>query len=204
MKIYTCNGKRTESFKRVDWLRVLIVFIITFILFFSFFHFLIGGSGMLDKAISTSLLMSYLIAIGYMVSDSIENRVNVYIEKDNMFYVLCPHSFGIEYDSGIISIKDFKKIIKDKNNIEDIFNNLEKYQGIDLIEIKEIKKVKMFSKFFKVRAKVISNEWYGKGGIFTTDTYLLKKKERTKTFCIPKDYPNHLELYNDLKGTKSL
>ena len=107
-------------------------------------------------------------------------------------------------DNTLLSLR--RQIIEKDFNICDYEDyGLTEEQRLNIIdEIKEIKKVKMFSKFFKVRAKVISNEWYGKGGIFTTDTYLLKKKDRTKTFCIPKDYPNHLELYNDLKGTKSL
>lgn len=198
MEIYSCKGKKVKWFRKVDWLRVIILFVIIFILSFIFFNFFVGGTNNFQRAVFTSIILSFLISLGVVVSYCIENRFNLYIEKDGKFYIVYPHSYGIEYDEGFVSYKDFKKMTNSVDKIEDILENIDKYTGIDLIEIKKIKKIKMNRKNFKFTAEVRANEWYGKGGIFTIDHYVLEKKVCTKRYLVPLDYVNSRELYSKL------
>ena len=200
MKIYTCNKKRTEWFKRVDWIRVLIVFVIVFLLFFSFFHFIIGGTESSDRAVAVSLLISYLIAIGYMISYSIENRINVYIEKDDKIYVLFPHKLGNEYENTTISYKQFKKLVKTKENIEVVLKDIESFEGVDLVEILKVEKIKKYNKRFKFTATANIKQWEPKGGIFTIKEYVFNKKYGKIKFIVPTDYEDYEELYNLLEN----
>jgi len=200
MKIYSISKKRTLWFNRVDWLRVLIFFMVIFLLFFGFFHFVIGGPNMLEQAFVTSLFLAYIISLGLIITYVIENRINIYIEKEGKVYVLCPHKFSNEYENTAISYKLFKKVTSTKEEVEVIFKNIKDCQGIDLIEIKEIEKIRMNKKNFKFKAKVKSKEWTPKGGIFTIKDYVLETKNSTMNFIVSSDYENYKELYDKLSN----
>ena len=68
MKIYSCNEKKMKWYRKVDWFKTLLIFIVVFVAFFSFFHFFIGGVGMLSTAITTAFKISFFITLGVIIS----------------------------------------------------------------------------------------------------------------------------------------
>lgn len=196
MKIYSCNERKVKWYKKVDWLKTILIFIILFALFFSFFHFFIGGVGMLSTAIATAFKISFFVTVGVVISYCISNRINLYVVKDDKVYVIYPHSFGVEYDDGFVSYKEFRKVVKDEENILNILENTNKHTGIDVIKINKVVKVKKTKKNFKFVAEVLANEWEGKGGFFTVEKYVLNKRNGKMKFSVPYDYTKSAELYN--------
>lgn len=202
MKIYSCNEKKMKWYRKVDWLKTLLIFIVVFVAFFSFFHFFIGGVGMLSTAITTAFKISFFITLGVIISYCITNRINLYVVKDDNLYVIYPHSFGVEYDDGIVSYKDFRKVVKDEENVLTILENVNKHTGIDVVKVNKVNKVKKHKKNFKFIADVSVSEWEGKGGFFSVEKYVLNKKKCKLKFTVPYDYTKSNELYNLINDSK--
>ena len=155
---------------------------------------------MLRLAIASSFEISFLISLGLVVSYCIKNRINIYVVDDDNLYVIYPHSYGMEYDDGYVSYKDFRKLVKNEEKVSDIIKNVNKYTGIDVIKIDEVLSVKKIRRNFKVIANVHASEWYGKGGIISISEYVLKKKSCRMKFIIPNDYTKSMELYDLLSA----
>jgi len=193
MKIYKWNRRKKTWFERVDWLKVAIIFTLSFLLLFAFFYGLLNPSEH-ERAVATSLLLSFLLSLGKIISDVIENRIDIYVEKENKLYILSPHRIENGYDQAMISYKSFQEMTKNQKSLESIFKKGDQYIGIDQIEIEEILKYKKHRNCFSYRAKIISKEWKEEGGLFTVSSYKWGEKKKTKRFIIPDDYENDKEL----------
>lgn len=203
MKVFLCNDKKIPWYKRADWVRVLIVFVITFVIFFFLFYYLFGNETNFEMAISNSFLIGLLISIGTIISSFLENRINVYVEKNKKIYALFPHPVGSGYDDTLISYKKFKEIIAN-DNLENIFDNQSKYYGIDIVEFTNIIKIKRCLKRVKCRVKVNASEWdSGKSLFFVNDNFKLTENNKTMTFLIPSDYEKYDELYDLICNIKN-
>ncbi len=201
MEIFWCDEKKKHWYQKANWLKVLFVFMIIFVIFFFFFYFLIGNKNNGQMAISYSLLIALLISFGVLISSFLENRINIYVEKDKKIYALFPHIIGNGYNNTLISYKKFREIIA-KEDLENIFYNQQKYYGVDVVELINVIRVKKCLKGFKFKAKVISNEWYSKSLFFVGDDFKLKKKDTMKTFFVPCDYEKYEELYDLINKMK--
>ncbi len=198
MKVYMCNDKKNYWFDKVDWKKVVFCFVICFICFFLFFYFFIGNENYLERAISTSLLLSYLISFCFIIHYLIDNRICVYVIRDKKMYVLFPHSFSREYEDSLISYSAFKKIVSNSQNIEKILNHDSLFWGIDLFEVENIEYSRKSSKHFVVKASGIFFQWTFCGRKFAEGDYELKKSSATKKFVIPSDYSRYEELLDFL------
>lgn len=194
MKVYLWKKNKIKWVKKVDWVKIILTFILIFVLCFIFFNFYIGGIGMLSNAVITSVLVAFFASLWIVLSQVIENRVNVFVYKDNKWFVIYPHNYGMNYDDGLVTHKEFFKMINNEKVIIDIIENVDKYTGIDLVKIKKIKNVRKYRNGILFVADAFLNEWHGKGGIFTISDYILKKRNSKKKFFIPNDYNNFSEI----------
>lgn len=202
MKIYNCNENKYHWFDKVNWKRVIFIFIILFVLFFSFFYFVISSKNDIERAISTSLLISYAISIGIIVYHSIDNRINFYIIKDEKLYVIMPHQYSHEYNDSLISYSDFRKMVDSDKKINDILANQSKYVGIDIFLVDSIKNIKIDNKGFKFTASGNFSKWKSTDGIFVANNYFCESVESNKKFYVTFDYNKYEELLSFIKSFK--
>ena len=101
MKVYLWKKNKIKWVKKVEWVKIILTFILIFVLCFIFFNFYIGGIGMLSNAVITSVLVAFFVSLWIVLSQVIENRVNVFVHKDNKLFVIYPHNYGMNYDDGL-------------------------------------------------------------------------------------------------------
>jgi len=200
MKIFSCDEKKVKWYKKVNWISILVCFILVFLVSFCFFHFFIGGTNMMRTAIKCSFEISFLISSAVIVSYCIKNRINIYVVHEDDIYVIYPHSYGVDYDDGYIKYEDFRKYVKNEENVLAIIENVKKHIGIDLVKINKVTSINKNMKSFCFKADVVANEWFGKGGFFSFNEYVLEKKKCNMKFVIPFDYNKSLELYDVLNN----
>lgn len=202
MKIYSCNENKYHWFDKVNWKRVIFVFITLLILLFLFFYFVISSKSDIERAIATSLLISYAISIGMIIYYSIDNRINVYIIKDKKLYIIMPHKFSREYDDSLISYNDFRKMVDSDKKINDILANQFKYVGIDIFLVNSIKNTKVDSKGFKFTVGGELSAWKSTSGVFIANNYSCESIETNKKFYVTFDYNKYEELLSFIKEFK--
>ena len=178
MKIFSCDEKKVKWYKKVNWISILILFILVFSICFCFFHFFIGGTNMIGFAIRCSLEISILISLSLIISYCINNRINIYVVHNDDIYVIYPHSYGVDYDDGYIKYDDFRKYVKNEENVLSVIENVKKNTGIDLVKINKVSKINKNMKSFSFTADVVANEWQGKGGFFSYSEYILNKNRK--------------------------
>lgn len=197
MKIFKYK-KVYKWYKKINYIKVLALFIAFTLIFFLFFNFF-GQSKDMEGAFSTSLLVSLLIILGVIINDLIENRSSIYIEKNKKIYALERH---IDFSGEVINEKKFNELTGDDSKIESILKDQKKYEGIDLFEIKRVNKIKKRSKLMCVYCEIEINEWIGKGGRFVIDHYELVKSIKRAKLIIPYDYEGYEELFDLLLKVK--
>lgn len=200
MKIYKCSEKKVHWFDKVEWGKTIISFLVLTVLFFLFFYFGVGNSTNLERALSTSLLISYFIGIALILHDCIDNRIEIYAILEDNLYVVIPHKFSSEYDDSLISYDDFKKMTNSEDKIKEILDNLSNFTGIDVYKIDSINSLKIKNKSFNFIAKGEVSKWQPKGGIFFVKKYNLIKDTFRKKFIVPCDYKKYNELLQYIKN----
>lgn len=197
MDYYRSNAKNTKIYNKINYLRLLIAFLTSFILFALLFYF-IGNSQNLVSSLTTSLVISLLISLGYIISDLSENRDRVYIIKKNELGYIEMH----KEKSGGAFVKEMEyDRALDKYSVEEIYKDNSSYEGIDKGIIKEVVSIKEKSNRLIVEAKVSEKQWVSSSFFFVSNLHLVDK-EYVKTLIIPKDYDNYEKLYKTLSKIK--
>jgi hypothetical protein len=186
MEIYKCNKRNTKWYKKRDYIELVIVSVITFVISLLFFNY-IGND--FERALVTSLYITLLIIFYNVTKSLIENRDAIYlIENKKIRYI----DIQKGRDGSLLTNIEYKEIL-DANKPKDIYNNNEKFEGITTGEIVKVLKVKKSINKTKVSAMVKGKKWQIKG-IFRINKTELIESEFKKKFIITKDYDNYEEL----------
>lgn len=191
MEVFRYNKNNSKWYKKIDWIKILVIFIISFFIFFLFFN-AIGNDT--DKALFTSFFVSFLISFNYVLSDLIENRDRVFIlDKSTLGYV----EIHKELSGKFLRTNEFYSILR-KEDIDDIFNKNYLFEGIDKGEILSINYIKKKSSCIVVKANVKEKRWKSISKFFISKVYLVEKKYKKK-IIIPNDLDEYSKIYRFLK-----
>lgn len=189
MEVLQCNKNNTKWYSKINYLKLLLLFVISFLLF-SIVLYYIGGEKDLNNAISVSFIISILLSIGSIIGDFVENRSRIFvIDKDEVGYI----DIHKEKSGSFLRDIDFKEVIKEYD-ILDIYKNVHKYEGIDKVVIKKVLSINRKNNRMIVKVETISKEWKSTG-FFTISKLFLVDKESTKKLIIPDDYDKYEKLY---------
>ncbi len=190
MKKYLNKNKTIKWYKKIDFVWLFITTISVLVGTFLIFYFIGKGSN-LSIAIKNSIIISFIIMINIILVNLLENRTTLYIFDKKIKYLQL-HDAG---DGKFLTDEDFNEVVNSSKPL-DIYENIDKYEGIDCGEIIKILKIKKRSNKIVLVAEVNSKEWKLKGR-FSSDLVLINKNYRKK-FIIPNDYENYDELYENL------
>lgn len=194
MKIFKWS-KNSKWYERISWIKNIIICLIVFLICIFSFGFLINKGKNLDYAYFVSLTVSLLIFIKHCVSDVIENRINIYVEKKNKLYIIFPQKYTSDYDNCMISYDSFIKFTNDEENVYKIVDDISLFQGVSLYEVNDIRKVVVHKKYIMFVS--VGNLSFWKS---SRNQVLLSSKNNLKMlFRIPFDYNNYEDFTTILK-----
>ena len=194
MKIFKWS-KNSKWYERISWIKNIIICLIVFLICIFSFGFLIDNGKNLDYAYFVSLTVSLLIFIKHCVSDVIENRINIYVEKKNKLYIIFPQKYTSDYDNCMISYDSFIKFTNDEENVYKIVDDISLFQGVSLYEVNDIRKVVVHKKYIMFVS--VGNLSFWKS---SRNQVLLSSKNNLKMlFRIPFDYNNYEDFTTILK-----
>lgn len=197
MEIYKSNRKNSKIYKKIDYLKLLIIIVVSFTLFSLFFYY-IGRQQKLGDSILTSILVTLLISLGSIISDILENRVKVFLsDRKELGYIeIHNENFGGPF----VSDREYQEVLK-KYDIEEIYKDNSQYEGIDKGVIKKVLKIKKRFNKTVVKAEVDLKEWKSSSFISIVNLFI-KEKTCIKKIIIPNDYDNYEKLYKKLSKLK--
>ena len=188
MEEFRYNRKNNKWYKKIDWKKIIIFFIIILLICFLVFYFL-GKDKYISKAISTSIIISSLITLKYLLNDLMEDRKKMFfIEKKNIFYV----ELHDQKDGKFISDSDFDEMIKGKS-AKEVYDDISNYEGIDCGKVEKVLSVKKKLNKLIVSALVKSKEWVPIGRI-TIKKIALEDINTKKKIVIHNDFDNYDKL----------
>ena len=194
MKIFKWS-KNSRWYERISWIKNIIIFLLLFLICIFLFGFLIDKGRNLDYAYFVSLTVSLLIFIKHCVSDAIENRINIYVEKENKLYIIFPQKYISDYDNCMISYDSFRKFTNDDENISKIMSDISLFQGVSLYEVNEIRKAIVHKKYITFVSVGNLNFWRS-----SRNQFLFSSKNNFKMlFRMPFDYNNYEDFTTILK-----
>lgn len=187
MKLYRFNNNEVKWYKKVNFLKVILVFILTFAVFFLSFGFLSNFKD-IDVNIFRTTIISLLITFGVFTSEIVDHKNVLYIIKNNKLLYL---DF---YDE-----KSLNSIFKTNENqteekvVEEILKKIKKEEGINYGEVKEVLSLKNTKTKLVLKVKADTNEWKEKG-FFVVSKLEPISKIKEKKLIIRKDIDNFDEL----------
>ena len=188
MKIYKSDDKEVKWFKKINWINLIIVTILVFIpVSFILNHF--GKE--LERAIMTGSLITLLIDIGVVLKDLFGNRTIILMVENNKVKYIDQQR---DRSGTIIPINSYENIIK-KNNPEDIYKNIETYEGIVCGVVNKVNRIKKRSNCFIINVEVNEKKWKPTGKI-TLGKLELTEKRYNKKIKITNDFQNYKGLYS--------
>lgn len=193
MEIFKYNKTNTKWYKKIDWIRLLLGFIISFFIFFMFFYF-ISNSNNTDEIFFTSLIISFLIVIFFFFDDLIENRDRVFIQDGKTFGYIEIHK---ELSGKFLRTSEFYNILN-KEDIEEVFEKNYLFEGIDKGEIESIESIRKKANCIVIKAKVKEKKWKSTSRFFISKVYVVEDLYKKK-MIIPNDYDNYNIIYKNLK-----
>lgn len=194
MKIFKWS-KNSKWYERISWIKNIIICLIVFLICIFSFGFLIDKGKNLDYAYFVSLTVSLLIFIKHCVSDVIENRINIYVEKKNKLYIIFPQKYTSDYDNCMISYDSFIKFTNDEENVYKIVDDISLFQGVSLYEVNDIRKVVVHKKYIMFVS--VGNLSFWKS---SRNQVLLSSNNNFKMlFRVPFDYNNYDDFTTILK-----
>lgn len=190
MEIFRSNKKNVKIYNKINYIKLLLVFSISFLLFSLFFYY-IGREQNLDRSVLTSFAIALLLCVGSIIGDLIDNRSRIFLlNKDKLGYIeIHKDNLGGEY----LRENEYFEVV-DKYGIDDIFDDITKYEGIDKGIIKEVISLKKKYNRLVVKVKTEAKEWKSSSAWFISKVYLVDK-ERTRKMIIPNDYNDYVKLY---------
>ena len=185
---YRYNKKNSKWYKKIDWIRLIIVSILLGLILFFLFNYLGLGKDV-ENAIKVSLLITLLIDIELLLADLIEDKNRIFVSENNKLFYIEIHD---KKDGKFLYDNEYKQIIKDVKP-SDIIHNQKKFEGIDCGEIIDVKKISKRINRIIVKATVKEKQWkpYGK---FTISKLEIVEKEYCKKIIISKSYDNFEKL----------
>ena len=196
MEYFKSNNKNSKLYNKINWIKLLIVFVVSFIIFSLFFYY-IGNSKDIDSTIINSIIISILLAIWSILNDILQNRTRIFVCNEKEIGYIEIHE---EKTGKFLRDYEFQELI-DKTDIKDIYSNNHLYEGIDKGIIKNIVKIKKKYNRTILEANVIEKSWKSASRVSITKLYLVDK-EYKKKFIIPNDYDNYEKLYKKLSKLK--
>ena len=143
-----------------------------------------------------SLVVAILVGIEVALNDLLENRDTIFFVKGNTVSYIEIHG---DKNGKVFSYYDYMKIIEE-NNETNIFENIEKFEGIDKGKIINATSVKVKSNKTIVKALVKEKEWTDIGKLRRMEL-VLKDVEKNKKIVIMNDYNDYDELIDKIKKT---
>lgn len=195
MKKYLNNKKNNSWYKKIDFLLSFGVFILTFGASFSLLSFF-GKARNFSMTLRSSIIITILVTISYILTQLLEHRNTVYMIDKKIRYVELHDS----NDGKFLADEEFREVV-DEEKPTKIYNNIEKYEGIDCGEIIEVLKINKRVNRIVLTAKVNAKVWSFKSKFFKSDIHLIEKSYKKK-FIIPNDYDKYDELYQKLLNYK--
>ena len=192
MKIYKSSKNTIKWYRKINWLRLLILALLSFGLTFLITN-LMSSFNELGNTFKLSLVISFLVSLETILNDILENRDRIFFIKGNTISYIEIHS---EKNVKVLSHYDYIKILED-NNIETVHDNIEKFEGIDKGKIIKLINIKRKYNRTIVNAKVKVKEWTDEGKL-TKLKMVLKDVEKDKKFIIMNDYNDYNELIDKI------
>ena len=98
MEIFRSHKKNVKIYNKINYIKLLLVFSISFLLFSLFFYY-IGREQNLDRSVLTSFAIAILLCVGSIIGDLIDNRSRIFLlNKDKLGYIeIHKDSLGGEY-----------------------------------------------------------------------------------------------------------
>ena len=193
MKIYKSNRKANKWYEKINWLRLVLLLLSFFAFSFAILSILAQMKD-IENALKVSILISLLVGIESVLIDILEHRDRIYfINKNKITYI----EIHDDKDGKIYTHLTYYKMLNGKD-LEEVHNNIDKYEGIDKGEIIEVKSIKKKCNRTIVKAKVKAQEW-DVVGKFTISKMTLNEVEKEKTFIIMNDYEGYSELIEKIE-----
>ena len=192
MKIYKSSKNTIKWYRKINWLRLLILALLSFGLTFLITN-LMSSFNELGNTFKLSLVISFLVSLETILNDILENRDRIFFIKGNTISYIEIHS---EKNVKVLSHYDYIKILED-NNVETVHDNIEKFEGIDKGKIIKIINIKRKYNRTIINAKVKVKEWTDEGKL-TKLKMVLKDVEKDKKFIIMNDYNDYNELIDKI------
>ncbi len=194
MEIYKSNGKNCKFYKKIDYIKLLLVIIVSLLIFSLFFYY-IGKEQELCKSICTALIITVLISMGSIMSDLVDNRSRIFIINKNEIGFIEIHSEKVGGD--FLKESEFNEILS-KYDIEEIYKDNNKFEGIDKGIINKVLKIKKKYNKTIVKANIGLKEWKSSSFLTISKVYLIDKN-CTKRIVIPNDYDKYDELIKKMR-----
>lgn len=187
MKLYRFKNNKVKWYKKINFLKVIIIFILTFAVFFLSFGFLSEFKD-IDVNILRTSIISILVAIGTLTSEIIDHKNVLFITKDNKLLYL---DFYDERSLDYIFKANEKQ--SEEEVTEKIIKNIKKEEGINYGEVLEVLSTRNTKTRLIVKVKANTIEWKEKG-LFFVFKLNLQSKIKEKKLIIRKDIDNFDEL----------
>lgn len=187
MKLYRFKNNKVKWYKKINFLKVIIIFILTFAVFFLSFGFLSEFKD-IDVNILRTSIISILIGIGTLTSEIIDHKNVLFITKDNKILYL---DFYDEKSLDYIIKANEKQ--SEEEITEKILKNIKKEEGINYGEVLEVLSTRNTKTRLIVKVKANTIEWKEKGFFFVFKLNL-QSKIKEKKLIIRKDIDNFDEL----------
>ena len=193
MEIYKSNKKNKKIYEKINYLKLVLVIIITLITLTIAFYF-IGGKQDIGNSISKSIIVSLLLGFGSIIGDLIDNRNRVFIiDKDELGFIdIHTEKIGGPY----LKDEDFWEILN-KHSIEEVYRNNYQYEGIDKTIIKKVISIKKKYNRIILKADVTTKEWKSSSTYTISKLYVVEKEKRKK-IIVPSDFDNYEKLYKKI------
>jgi len=192
MEIYKSNYKNNRLYNKINWIKLLTVFFVSFLSFSIFFYY-IGNKSDLNNSIITSFIISILLSIWSILNDILQDRTRVFVVKDKEIGFIEIHE---EKTGKFLRDYEFNELLL-KNEVKEIYNNINLYEGVDKGIIKKVISVKKKYNRIVLVADVEKKEWQSASKVTISKLYLVDNEKRKK-IIIPNDYDNYEKLYKKL------
>ena len=189
MKIYRSNYNKLKWYKKINWIKLLTWIVILSVSLTLLLNYL-GKGNDFERAITTSLLITSLIGVDIVLSDLFRHKSIILIEdKKELKYV------DLQYgkDGTYIPYYEYEEIIT-KDDPKEIYEKIDKYEGLTCGLIKDIIKIKKRSNALIIKANVKEKYWKA-SGTFKINKISLEEKEYKKKIIIKNDFQNYDEIY---------
>ncbi len=187
MKLYRFKNSKVKWYKKVNFLKVILTFLLTFTVFFLSFGFLANFKD-LDVNIFRTTIISLLITMSVFISEIIDHKNVLYITKNNKLLYL---DFYDETSLNYVVNSNEKQ--SEEEVVEQVLKNVKKEEGINYGEVLEVVSTKNTKTKLIVKVKADTNEWKEKGFIFVCKLEPISKIKEKK-LIIRKDIDNFDEL----------